>query len=328
MSARRGAPATWNPDMSYVDDITLVITVPSTHSDALFLFPIAFFFGNFDDCTQMRKMEGTSRNLARVATGCVFLPRAPHRCSPKFPSHSCRSRWPRLAFYLPRLQKVVRTALLILLDANRSWRDVLRHDCLSMWLQATFVNQVLPHLDGPMLQSWCDFAATSTRRWKHMVKAWARSHVPQAAWDEDSPQPCGVPLHTDVQLRWPCYECVLFFGSHRALMAHSTAAHAAVSFASRFVFDEYFPCCLTLFHTRQRVHEHLVDGKRRCLQALAASVEPASDALVQQLLDQDKRVRRASKHLSLEWRPKHLPAIRMRGPVQSWAHRLGRWSSA
>ena len=31
------------------------------------------------------------------------------------------------------------------------------------------------------------------------------------------------------------------------------------------------------------MHEHLVDGKRRCLQALVVSVEPASDALVQQL---------------------------------------------
>ena len=30
----------------------------------------------------------------------VFLPRAPHRCSPKFPNSPCRSRWPRLALYL------------------------------------------------------------------------------------------------------------------------------------------------------------------------------------------------------------------------------------
>ena len=78
-------------------------------------------------------------------------------------------------------------------------------------------------------------------------------------------------------------QCGLSFASHRALMAHSTAAHATVSFASRFVFDVYCLCCLTLLHTRQRVHEHFVDGKRRCLQALAASVELASDALVQQL---------------------------------------------
>ena len=131
--------------------------------------------------------------------------------------------------YLPRLQEVVPIALLILLDANRSWRDVLLHDCLSMWLQASFVNQVLPHRDGPMLLSWCDFATTSTRLWKHMVKSW----VPQAAWDEDSPQPCGAPLHTDVQLHWLCYE----YGLCRAVISRSTAAHAAVSFASRFVFD-------------------------------------------------------------------------------------------
>ena len=120
----------------------------------------------------------------------------------------------------------------------------------------------------------------------------------------------------------------LIFASHRALMAHSTAAHAAVSFASRFIFDVYCSCCMTFFHTRQRVHEHLVDGKRSFFHTLAASVEPASDDLVQQLLDQDKRIRRASKKLSLEWQPKHLPAIRMHGPLQPWAHRLGRWASA
>ena len=87
-------------------------------------------------------------------------------------------------------------------------------------------------------------------------------------------------------------------------------------------------CCMTFFHTRQRVHEHLVDGKRRCLQTLAASVEPASDDLVQQLIDQEKRIRRESKKRSLEWQPKHLLAIRMNGPLLPWAHRLGRWSSA
>ena len=136
----------------------------------------------------------------------------------------------------PRLLKVAPTALLILLAANRSQRDALRHDCLSMWLQATFVNQVLPHPAGPMLLSRWDSAISSTRRWKHMVKASSRSHVPRAAWEEDFPQPCGAPLHTDSQLHWPCYECGSSFASHRALMAHSTAAHAAVSSASRFVF--------------------------------------------------------------------------------------------
>ena len=157
-------------------------------------------------------MEGTYRNLA--ASGCP--------CSDGIPAKSTAQMLSKLSqrplqiamaaaclLYLPRFLKVAPTALLILLDANRSWRDVLRHDCLSVWLQATFVNQVLPHPDGPMLLSWCDFATTSIRRWKHIVKAWTRSHVPQAA----SPQPCGVPLHTDVQLHWPCYECGLSVAS-------------------------------------------------------------------------------------------------------------------
>ena len=104
----------------------------------------------------------------------------------------------------------------------------------------------LPQPDGPRHLSWCDFATNSTRRWKHMIKALVRSHVPQDAWDQDSPHLCGVPLHTDIQLHWPCYECGLSFASNRALMAQATAAHAAVSFASRFNFDVYCTCCLTL----------------------------------------------------------------------------------
>ena len=113
----------------------------------------------------------------------VFLPRALHRCSPKVsqPPLQIAMALARL-LYLPRLLKVAPTALLILLDANRSWRDLHHHDCLSMWLQATFVSQVLPRPDGTMLLSWCDFTTKSTRRWKHMVKAWARSHIPQVAW--------------------------------------------------------------------------------------------------------------------------------------------------
>ena len=224
----------------------------------------------------------------------VFLPRAPHRCSPKFLSTPLQIAMAATRLvYLPRLLKVASSALLILLDANRSWREVLRHDCLSMWLQAIFINQVLPHTDGPMLLSWCDFAATSTRRWKHMVKAWVRSHVPQRAWNEE--------------LHWPCYECGFAFclASCSDGSLHGGACRGQFRFTVRFL-DVCCLCCLTLFHTRQRVHEHLVDGKRRCLQAFSASVEPASD----------------------EWQPKHLPAIRMHGPVQPWAHRSGRWSSA
>ena len=110
-------------------------------------------------------------------------------------------------------------------------------------------------------------------------------------------------------------------------MTPRSLCHEPRYLTSRFVFDVYCPYCLTLFHTRQGVFSHLVDGQRRCLYTLAVSVEPAPDALAQQLLDQDRRVRKVSKHLSLEWHPKHLPAIRMHGPLQSWAHRLGRWSS-
>ena len=261
---------------------------------------------------QMRKMECTYRNLARVASGCPCPGGIRAKSTAQTLSKVSQPPW-QIAMavarllYLPRLLKVAPTALLILLDANRSWRDLLRHDCLSMWLQATFVSQVLPHPDGTMLLSWCDFATKSTRRWKHMVKAWARSHIPQ---------PCGLPLHTGVQLPWPCYECGLSFASHRALVAHSTAAHAAVSLASRFIFDVYCSCCMTFFHTRQRVHEHLVDGKRRCLQTLAASVEPASDDLVQQVLDQDKRIRFEE---TLAGMASQTPAIRMHGPLQPWA---------
>ena len=136
-------------------------------------------------------MEGTHRNLARVASGCPCPDGIPAKSTAQMLSKVSQSTM-QIAMaaarllYLSRLLKVAAAALLILLDANRSWRDVLRHDCLSMWLQATFVNQVLPHPDGPMLLSWCDFATTSTRRWKHVIKAWARS------WDEDAPQTCGV----------------------------------------------------------------------------------------------------------------------------------------
>ena len=275
-------------------------------------------------CTQMRKMEGIYRNLARVASGCPCPDGVPAKSTAQMlskvpqPPLQIAMAAARL-LHLSRLLIVAPTALLILLDANRSWREMLRHDCIPVWLQATFVSETLPHPGGQMLLFWCDYATRSTRRWKHKVKAWARSHVAQAAWNDQPHPPTEGPSHADLELQVPCYDCGLSFASHRALIAHSSAAHAAVSFASRFILDVYCPCCQTLCHTRQRVHEHLVDGKRTCLQALAASVEPASDALVQQLLDEDKRTRRASKHLSPEWQPKHLPAIRMHGPVQSWA---------
>ena len=97
-------------------------------------------------------------------------------------------------------------------------------------------------------------------------------------WDEDSP----TTLRSSSTHRRTTTLALLrvSFASHRALMAHAMAAHAAVSFASRFIFDVYCPCCLTLFRTRQRVHEHLVDGKRRCLHALAFAVRLKHSVLV------------------------------------------------
>ena len=89
--------------------------------------------------TQMRKMEGTYRNLVRTAQTLAKVSQPPLHIA------MAAAR----LLYLPRRLKVAPTALLIRLDANRSSRDVLRHDCLSMWLQATFVNQVLPHPAGP-----------------------------------------------------------------------------------------------------------------------------------------------------------------------------------
>ena len=93
--------------------------------------------------TQMRKMEGTYRNLARVTSGCPCPVTNPAKSTAQMlskvsqPPLQIAMAVARL-LYLPRLLKVAPTALLILLDENRSWRDVLRHDCLSMWLQATF----------------------------------------------------------------------------------------------------------------------------------------------------------------------------------------------
>ena len=80
-------------------------------------------------------MEGTYRNLARVSSGCPCPDGIPAKSTAQMPSKVSQ---PPLQIamalarllYLPRLVKVAPTALLILLDANRSWRDLLRHDCL------------------------------------------------------------------------------------------------------------------------------------------------------------------------------------------------------
>ena len=82
-------------------------------------------------------LQGTAQMLSKVSQHPLQIAMAPARLQ-----------------YLPRLLKVASTAPLSLLDSNRSWRDVLRHDCLSMWRQATFVNHVLQtsrRHDAPVL---------------------------------------------------------------------------------------------------------------------------------------------------------------------------------
>ena len=168
--------------------------------------------------------------------------------------------------FLPRLLKVAPTALLILLDANRSWRDVVRHDCLSLWLQASFINQVLPQPDGPRLLSWCDFA----------------THF-------NSP----LENHDQSMGAIPCSAGCLGSRFTTSLRSPSTHRHTITLALLRVWFvlclsscldgtrhggtsrgqlrlTIHFGCVLPL--SRQRVYEHLVDGKRRCLHALAASV--------------------------------------------------------
>ena len=117
--------------------------------------------------TQMRKMEGTYRNLVRVASGCTCPDGIPARSLAQMlakvsqpPLHVAMAAAPVISSQTP---KGGPTALLILLDTNRSWRDAFRHDCLSMWLQATFVNpiNVDTHRD---LDRSLTFAEITTRR--------------------------------------------------------------------------------------------------------------------------------------------------------------------
>ena len=80
-----------------------------------------------------------------------------------------------------------------------------------------------------------------------------------------------------------------------ALMAHATAAHAAVSFAAPFTFDVYCPCCLTLFiPDRGCMSTLLMENADACMLWLHPW-NLHQMHFVQQLTEQDKRVRRRVK---------------------------------
>eukprot|EP00973_Karenia_brevis_P001759 239300-Karenia_brevis.AAC.1 len=128
------------------------------------------------------------------------------------------------------------------------------------------------------------------------------------------------PLYDDacVHNSHVCMQCGKMFASLQKLRLHAFRVHAALHPAHLFAAGVHCPCCLTYFHTRTRLLEHLMyKGKGRgCLQMLMLQgpVHTHEEALS---IQQDNAL--ANTSLARAGRKRSfavLPSFRVAGPLR------------
>ena len=206
LSAERAPPATWNLDVSYVGGIAIPV-----HADQ------AINTLRRTVLVLVRVFSTISARALRMALWHT------HACNVEcVDEHG--STTIRLCCAYKHLSSIVS------IQANMLPEVLARTSAANRALGAIRA----PVLSAPNIEQSTKNAALSSfvlSRFFHLTPTWPKLNGTwvrkmEGTYDnfarvtsgcDDAPQPSGLPLHTDVQLPWPC---------------HSTAAHATVSFAS------------------------------------------------------------------------------------------------
>ena len=152
--------------------------------------------------------------------------------------------------------------------------------------------------DSDSLFQWIPFVAMDTR-WKGRLRAATRAckrhrravaeyNLWQKKFDRDFVAGGGIlPVGQATQAEtWACDTCSKTFASRKALATHAGRVHGYRRLVKFFAVDDVCNACCKIYHSRQRLIEHL-KFVPSCLAVLQACFPPLDDVTVQALDQQD-----------------------------------------
>ena len=118
-----------------------------------------------------------------------------------------------------------------------------------------------------------------------------KKHIQEMTWKMQKPQ---GPTEQQATARdeFVCYRCGKSFQSRTALGAHGRTAYGTFSRGAGFAPTSQCFACMTEFHTRKRLVQHLEYGTTKCLDYLAARIEPLLSFQIEALNRADAEARR------------------------------------
>ena len=234
--------------------------------------------------------------------------------------------------YVKRLLQYCPTALWMCLfavkDMNDSWIDACSKSFA--WFRQFYPRPFGP-CDSDSLFQWIPFVAMDTR-WKGRLRAATRAcrrhrravaeYNPwQKKFDREFVAGGGIlPVGQATQAEtWACDTCAKTFASRKALATHAGRVHGYRRLVKFFAVDDVCNSCCKIYHSRQRLIEHL-KFVPSCLAVLQACFPPLDDATVQ-ALDQHDNAHTVAMRQQGWWATKALqPVQRVLGPALPPVH--------
>ena len=234
--------------------------------------------------------------------------------------HLARLRYiKRLLQYCPA---ALWTCLFAAKDSQHSWIRACSQSLA--WFRQFYPRPFGPE-DSDSLFHWIPFVAMDMK-WKGRLRAAAKAckrhrraeaehHLWQKKFDRAFVEGGGVLPVTQVTQAetWACDSCTRTFASRKALATHAGRVHGYRRVMKFYAVDDVCNACCKIYHSRQRLIEHL-KFVPTCLEVLQACFPPLEDDKVQEL-DQLDNAHTVAMRQQGRWATKALtPVLRTFGP--------------
>ena len=208
-------------------------------------------------------------------------------------------------------------------DAQTSWLATCSESFA--WFRQ-FYHRPFEPSDSDSVFDWIPYVAIDTR-WKGRLRAAARAckrfrqavaehHLWQKRFDRAFVDGGGIlPTVESVQAEtWACDQCPKTFASRKALATHSGRVHGYRRLVKFYAVDDICNACCKLYHSRQRLIEHL-KFVPSCLSVMQACFPALDDDKVQEF-DQLDHAHTLTMRQQGWWATKALtPVLRLQGPA-------------
>ena len=205
------------------------------------------------------------------------------------------------------------TVLFLAKGARRSWLKALEDDLEWLALHSSLFSE-LASMNDTRVAAYFQMCRESPRAIAAAtVKAVnAPAVIKAAVHDVERQSVVGSSIVVDDTDTFQCDVCGYECAEYTQLQMHAAAAHGEVSEMSRKISDEFCPCCLLVFTSREAVLGHL--GKSLICHRNVQRLPVLSDDDVRALVDEGRTKRQANVKSGVHKQFVEKIAVRMLGP--------------